>query len=77
MGGSKLLDIPENLLMVCARYNGDMEADLKVMKDARGWGHKLSHGEDFSKPVFDLISFSWWKLLPDGTKVRVVVSDYI
>lgn len=75
MGGSKLLDIPENLILVCSRWNQDMESDIGVMSKASGWGHRLSFGDSFDKPVFDLSSMSWWTLLPDGTKVRIVISD--
>jgi hypothetical protein len=70
MGGSKLLDTPDNLLLVCSRWNGDMESDAELAATARGWGHKLPVWESLEHPVFDRVSFTWWFLLPDGTKLR-------
>jgi hypothetical protein len=70
MGGSKLLDTPDNLMAVCSRYNGDMESLPRVAAQARGWGHKLAVWEDTARPVFDATGFTWWVLLPDGTKVE-------
>ena len=75
IGGSKLLDTPENLMMICGQWNGDLESDLVSMRRGRGWGHKLSFGDSFDMPVFDLFTMSWWTLLPDGTKVRLEVSE--
>ena len=70
MGGSKLLDTPDNLMMVCALYNGMMESDILTARNARGWGHKLAVWEDTARPVFDVVG-GWWFLLPDGSRVRV------
>ena len=69
MGGSKLLDTPDNLMMVCARWNGDMESNAELAATARGWGHKLPVWESLEYPVFDRMG-GWWYLLPDGTKVE-------
>jgi hypothetical protein len=69
MGGSKLLDTPDNLLLVCSRWNGDMESDAELAATARGWGHKLPAWESLELPVFDRMG-GWWYLLPDGTKVE-------
>lgn len=74
MGGSKLLDTPDNLMMVCASWNGLMESDYRVANAARGWGHKLAVWEDTSRPVFDL-GHGWWILRSDGSKVRLDASD--
>tara|TARA_R110000868_G_scaffold19074_2_gene82557 strand:- start:5845 stop:6186 length:342 start_codon:yes stop_codon:yes gene_type:complete len=71
MGGSKLLDIPENLMMVCGQYNGDMEGNATVGAKARGWGHKLSVWQSPEHPVFDCVAFRWWVLLPNGWKITV------
>jgi hypothetical protein len=70
MGGSKLLDTPDNLMMVCAKYNGDMESLSASAQQARAWGHKLPVWEKLERPVFD-IAGGWWFLLPDGNKVRM------
>jgi 5-methylcytosine-specific restriction endonuclease McrA len=69
MGGSKLLDVPENLMAVCSRYNGEMESNHLVANQARAWNHKLPLWEDLGLPVFDGVGFRWWILLPDGSKV--------
>jgi hypothetical protein len=74
MGGSKLLDTPDNLMMVCAVYNGLMESDILTARNARGWGHKLAVWEDTARPVFDVVG-GWWFLLPDGSRVRVEVRE--
>ena len=75
MGGSKLLDTPDNLMLVCSRYNGDMESDADVAAKARGWGHKLPPWEQLSYPVYDVTGGSWWVLLPDGSMVESDWSD--
>jgi hypothetical protein len=71
MGGSKLLDTPDNLMMICALWNGSIEGVADDARAARGWGHKLAVWENLDKPVFDRGMFQWWILSPDGTKVRV------
>jgi len=69
MGGSKLLDTPDNLMMVCAYWNGRMESNATDAASARGWGHKLPVWEKLEHPVFDRMG-GWWYLLPDGGKVE-------
>jgi hypothetical protein len=71
MGGSKLLDTPDNLMMVCAVWNGAMESNAEDASAARGWGHKLPIWEKPNTPVFDRGAFQWFVLMPDGTKVKV------
>jgi 5-methylcytosine-specific restriction endonuclease McrA len=70
MGGSKLLDTPDNLMAVCSRYNGEMESHPVVAQQARSWGHKLPVWESTGWPVFD-VAGGWWFLLEDGSRVRV------
>lgn len=67
LGGSKLLDTPDNLMTVCSAYNGAMEADLTVARQARAWNHKLPIWEKENLPVFDRAG-GWWYLHADGTK---------
>jgi hypothetical protein len=69
MGGSKLLDTLDNLMMVCAIYNGAMESDPGVAAQARAWNHKLPIWEKKNLPVFDRAG-GWWYLQPDGSKSR-------
>ena len=69
MGGSKLLDTPDNLMAVCSRYNGEMESVGEVAALARQWGHKLPVWQSLNTPVFDVVG-RWWFLLPDGSRVE-------
>jgi hypothetical protein len=71
MGGSKLLDHYQNLLMVCATYNSDMESQPVVADDSRRWGHKLESWAEFSEPVLDRCNGLWYQLEQDGTKTVV------
>jgi hypothetical protein len=69
MGGSKLLDTLDNLMLICPLYNGAMESDPPVAAQARDWNHKLPIWEKENLPVFDRAG-GWWYLQPDGTKER-------
>lgn len=68
-GGSKRLDTFDNLLMVCARYNGLMESDAETAAQARWWGHKLSKFDKSNPPAFDIISGLWFTLTEGGDKI--------
>ena len=46
MGGSKLLDIPSNLLTFCNIGNSDLESDADLAELARLNGWKLSRWQD-------------------------------
>ena len=67
-GGSKLLDRADNLILVCARYNGEMESNLDVADKARFYGHKISQYQDFGAPVFDTVSGIWYVLGERGER---------
>lgn len=71
MGGSKLLDHYQNLLMVCQDYNFKMESQPTTAEDARRWGHKLESWQDFSEPVLDRCNGLWYQLEQNGTKTVV------
>jgi len=70
-GGSKLLDTPDNLMMICAYWNGTIESNADDASAARGWGHKLPNWDATHKPVFDKGSQAWFILSADGTKVKL------
>ena len=70
MGGSKLLDTPDNLMMVCAFYNGDMESVSASAQQARAWGHKMAVWERTERPLYD-VAGGWWFMLPHGNRVRM------
>jgi hypothetical protein len=67
-GGSKLLDNPLNLLMVCSNYNFLMEADASVAAQARVFKHKLRQTDTFYEPVFDRYQGVWFSLDNEGKK---------
>ena len=68
MGGSKLLDRLDNLMMICSYYNGAMESNAVVAENARTYGHKLSSWDDFDTPVFDECTGEWYRLDIQGGK---------
>lgn len=72
MGGSKLLDRYDNLILVCAAYNYAMESDPKVQKQALEYGHKIHQWDDFSKPVFDIPSGIWYQLDTQGKRTPAI-----
>lgn len=67
-GGSKLLDTLDNLMLVCAVYNGAMESDANVAQKAREYGHKLRSWENMKRPVFDIPTSTWYLLDEKGEK---------
>lgn len=74
IGGSKLLDTPDNLMRVCAPYNFGMESDVTVARQARAWNHKLPIWEKENLPVFDRLG-GWWYLHEDGSKTQATWTD--
>jgi hypothetical protein len=74
MGGSKLLDTVDNLVMVCARWNQDMESDVTAARQARAWNHKQAVWEKQHLPLFDRMG-GWWYLQADGLKTRATWKD--
>ena len=75
MGGSKLLDGLDNLMLVCAFWNGEMESTSADAASARGWGHKIPMWQTSDMPVFDLVKHRWYTLLENGTKVVFNIGD--
>ena len=70
MGGSKILDTPDNLIRVCAAYNFAMESDSRVANQARDRGHKLGQWGSFDTPILDVTRGIWFILTSDGRKVQ-------
>jgi hypothetical protein len=69
MGGAgKVLDTLQNVIMVCSRYNGEMESDAAVANQARDLGHKLSKFSSPSAPLFDNYQKKWFYLDQKGNK---------
>lgn len=72
-GGSKLLNRLDNLIMVCAIYNSEMESVSKVAMEARQYGHKLASWANLDSPCFDKKNQVWYSLTETGEKLEVLV----
>lgn len=77
IGGSKLIDTPQNLIRVCQNYNLLMESDPQTAAEAREYGHKLQSWRDISDPVFDTPNLTWYKLTEDGDRVATEAPSYL
>lgn len=63
MGGSKLLDRPANIIVLCAEMNGLIESAPHLARRARVYGWKLSRWQvPENEPFFDVATGSWWLL---------------
>lgn len=61
MGGSRILDRPANVLVMCSEMNGLIESDPKLAEVARSYGWKLSRwAEPEAEPFFDLATGKWY-----------------
>lgn len=69
-GGRKSLDRLDNLILICAYWNGIIEADAEYANQAREYGHKLKDWEDLCHPVFDATAGRWYKLTETGEKIE-------
>ena len=77
MGGSKVADNLQNVILVCAAYNGAMESDAAVANLARDLGHKLSKFLSPSEPVFDNYAKRWYYLDTKGNKTPTEPPSYL
>lgn len=68
MGGSKLLDDPRNVILICSLYNGQLESDAEIAARGRNYGHKLSRFDTFEKPLYDQTIGEWVYLDDKGGK---------
>jgi hypothetical protein len=60
MGGSKELDRPANVLVMCSYLNGMIEADAVTADIAREYGWKLYRWENpETVPFYDLATRTW------------------
>jgi hypothetical protein len=76
-GGSRLLDGLQNIILVCAQYNGAMESDSMVASMAREYGHKLSRYESPTAPCFDVWARKWYVLDEKGSKFETEPPSYL
>lgn len=60
MGGSKVRDVPSNIVTMCAAFNGVMESDSDAAELAREYGWKLRYGADpAAVPIWNVIRGEW------------------
>lgn len=72
MGGSKALDRPANIMVLCAEVNGLIESDAEWAARARRWGWKLYRWQTpEDEPLLDRRTGTWWKLREDGQRDQV------
>lgn len=63
MGGSKVRDVPSNIIVLCAVMNGLIESDAAVAGRAREYGWKLTSGQKPAQtPFYDVLTGVWWLL---------------
>jgi len=63
MGGSKILDRPANVLVMCAEVNGLIESSPDIATLARRYGWKLSRWQEPETTPFWDIATGTWNLL--------------
>lgn len=62
MGGSKLLDRPSNIIVLCSYINGLLESDAKWAERARTLGWKLPSWQGMDTPVWYMTLGRWVEL---------------
>jgi len=66
MGGSKKLDHPANIIVMCSSYNTLMESNSKIADHARSQGWKLRTGDNpATTPVWSVKVMSFVLLTTD------------
>jgi hypothetical protein len=66
-GGSKLRDVPSNIIVLCSKANGLLESNAAFAELGRKMGWKLrSHETPTEVPIFG--HGGWWLLNDDFTK---------
>jgi hypothetical protein len=77
MGGSKVLDNLQNVILVCGFWNNAMESDPGSANLARDLGHKLSKFLSPGEPCFDKVWRKWYFLDKIGNKVETSPPSYL
>lgn len=65
MGGSKLRDVPSNIVSMCALINGLMESDAYTAELARTYGWKVSASDNSQLVPIWYPAHGRWYLLED------------
>jgi len=72
-GGLRSLNNPFNVIVLCSRFNGLIEADSDAAQLARDYGWKLSQYEDPEfVPIWDMSEQKWYLLNADFTKAEFI-----
>lgn len=68
MGGRRSLDTLQNVILICAYWNGEQEANSKAQALAKHYGHKLEQWQDTGVPLYDVPANAWFVLDELGGK---------
>lgn len=77
MGGSKLLDSTDNLIVLCSSMNTLIESDANAASTAKDYGWKLSSWDTLESPVFNANELQWYQLDKMGNKTPVDAPNYL
>lgn len=69
MGGSKLKDRPDNLIVFCSVANVELESNADAAMYGRVNGWKLGQWQAFDYPVWSNWENRWFVLTPDGQRL--------
>lgn len=77
MGGSKLRDVPSNIIVLCSAMNGLIESSHHHAQMAHSFGWKLSSWENpLEVPVWDSVTGLWYRLDDSFNRVDVsIITD--
>lgn len=72
MGGrGKSLDRLDNLILICGRWNGQLEDNAKAAALGKHYGQKLEQWQELSNPVYDSAQGLWFVLTEAGEKYQI------
>jgi hypothetical protein len=77
MGGSKLQDRLDNLIVLCSVLNCAIESDAVQADYARDHGWKLNSWDDYSSPVFRAETVKWYQLGIKGELTQVDAPSWL
>jgi 5-methylcytosine-specific restriction endonuclease McrA len=77
MGGSKLLDRLDNLIVLCSAMNSLIESDSNAANTAIDMGWKLASWKDFAAPIFNANTGEWFVLDLAGNIKKVDTPLYL
>lgn len=72
MGGSKVRDVPSNIIVLCSTINGLLESDAEWASLGRQWGWKLYAWQSpLDSPYFDLVRHQWYLLDDEFQRIEM------